>query len=195
LHRAPGDLPIAAIDQARLGRRAITAADMPFLLELYETTRADELMQVPWSAEQKSAFVLQQFTAQHAHWQTNYTVGMSWDVLLYENVPIGRLYVGRWTGEIRVVDIAVMPEFRNSGIGTLLFRELFEEADASGCTVSIHVEIYNPARNLYERLGFEPVRELGVYLLMERKPALSAPPPGRTQPNQHVIHSEGGIRT
>jgi ribosomal protein S18 acetylase RimI-like enzyme len=76
--------------------------------------------------------------------------------------------VGRWSETIRVVDIAFMPEHRGSGIGTRLFRELFDEGDAAGKPVSIHVEIFNPARTLYERLGFVVKEDKGVYLLMER---------------------------
>jgi predicted GNAT family acetyltransferase len=46
-----------------------------------------------------------------------------------------------------------------------------EEADASSRKLSIHVEMNNPARSLYGRLGFEPAGEHGVYLLMERPPS------------------------
>ena len=142
---------------------------MNFLLQLYATTRMDELAQVPWTDEQKVAFVVQQFTAQHQHWQENYT-DTSWDVILLDGEPIGRLYVARWPEEIRIVDIVLMPEHRSAGIGTRFFRELFEEADRSGRKVSIHVEAFNPAKRLYERLGFVQAGDRGVYLLMERAP-------------------------
>lgn len=153
--------------------RTITEADLPFLHRLYATTREDELKQVPWTDEQKAAFVQQQFQAQHAFWQENY-IDTSWDLILRAGEPIGRLYVARWPDDIRIVDIALMPELRGSGIGTGLIRALFAEGDASGRKVSIHVEIYNPARRLYERLGFVQAGERGVYLLMERPPATVA---------------------
>lgn len=140
---------------------------MPFLLRLYATTRMDELAQVPWTDEQKAAFVVQQFTAQHQDWQANYT-NTSWDVILMNDEPIGRLYVARWPDEIRIVDIALMPGYRNDGIGTRFFHELFDEGDRTGRKVSIHVEVFNPARRLYERLGFVQAEDRGVVLLMER---------------------------
>lgn len=150
--------------------RPITDADMDFLHRLYATTREDELKQVDWTEEQKAAFVDQQFRAQHQFWQENYEQ-TSWDLILGEDgAPIGRLYVARWPEEIRVVDIALMPEHRGSGIGTMLLRCLFDEGDATGRKVSIHVEIFNPARRLYDRLGFVQAAERGVYLLMERHP-------------------------
>jgi ribosomal protein S18 acetylase RimI-like enzyme len=152
---------------ASIALRPISDDDMNFLLHLYATTRMDELAQVPWTDEQKTAFVIQQFSAQHEYWQAHYT-DTSWDVIVLDGVPIGRLYVSRWTDEIRIVDIALMPEYRNAGIGTRFLRELFDEADSTGRKVSIHVELYNPARRLYERLGFVEAEERGVYLLMER---------------------------
>ena len=149
--------------------RRITDADMDFLQRLYATTRQDELDQVPWTDEQKAAFVSQQFHAQHQYWQENYT-DTSWDLVVGDGEPIGRLYVARWSGDIRIVDIALMPECRGGGVGTRLLRDILAEGDATGRKVSIHVEIYNPARRLYERLGFVQAGERGVYLLMERPP-------------------------
>lgn len=155
--------------------RPITDADQDFLHRLYGTTREDELKQVDWTPEQKAAFVAQQFHAQHQYWQENYT-DTSWDLILRDGTPIGRLYVARWAAEIRIVDIALMPEHRGGGTGTRLIRDLFAEGDASGRKVSIHVEIFNPARRLYDRLGFVQAGEHGVYLLMERHPAPVAEP-------------------
>lgn len=143
---------------------------MDFLLALYASTREDELAQVPWTQEQKAAFVHQQFWAQHRHWHENYA-DTSWDLIMVDGEPAGRFYVSRWRDDVRVVDISLMPGHRGTGIGTRLFRELFAEADASGRKVSIHVEVYNPARRLYERLGFVQAGDTGVYLLMERQPA------------------------
>ena len=157
--------------------RPIADTDNNFLLRLYATTRMDELARVPWSDEQKAAFVVHQFSAQHAHWQANYT-NTTWDIIMMDGEPIGRLYVARWQEEIRIIDIALMPEYRNAGIGTHFFRDLFEEGDRTGRKVSIHVEQFNPARRLYERLGFVQAEERGVYLLMERparSPAVAMP--------------------
>lgn len=150
--------------------RPITDSDLEFLHRLYGTTRDEELRQVPWSAEQKAAFVRQQFEAQHAWWTEHYA-GASFDIVLVDGEPAGRLYVDRWKREIRIVDVAVMPEWRGRGIGERLIRGVFAEGDAAGKPVSIHVEQYNRARRLYERLGFE-YREAaaGVYLLMVREP-------------------------
>jgi GNAT superfamily N-acetyltransferase len=144
--------------------------DEAFLLGLYASVRAPELEQVPWSDQEKALFVRHQFDAQSAFWRENYT-DTSWDVVERRGEPIGRLYVARWKREIRVVDIALVPECRGDGIGTALLQEIFAEGDRTGRPVTIHVEMFNPARRLYERLGFAYKEEKGVYLLMERAPA------------------------
>jgi len=155
--------------------RPITDADLGFLLQLYATTRADELAQVPWTDEQKAAFVVQQFEAQHTWWQEHYT-GARFDLVLVDGEPAGRLYVDVWAREIRIVDIALMPAYRGGGIGSMLLRRVFAAGDAAGKPVSIHVEVFNPARRLYDRLGFVEKGAHGdVYLLMERPVGGAAP--------------------
>jgi ribosomal protein S18 acetylase RimI-like enzyme len=81
--------------------------------------------------------------------------------------------VHRGPSDIRIMDIALAPGFRGRGIGTSLLRSLMDEADESARKLSIHVEQNNPARSLYDRLGFLPAGEHGVYVLMERPPAAS----------------------
>jgi len=149
---------------------------MPFLLRLYRSTREDELaMIVDWSDEQKDWFILMQFNGQHTWYQEHY-VGASFDIVLVDGVPAGRLYVHRREKEIRLVDISFLPEFRNQGLGTNLLRDLFAEAEAAGTPLTIHVEKFNPAMRLYQRLGFTRIGETGPYDLMEWKP-MSAPSP------------------
>ena len=54
----------------------------------------------------------------------------------------------------------------------MLLAGLIDEAIEMAKRLSIHVERDNRARSLYERLGFEPVGETGVYLRMERAAAI-----------------------
>jgi ribosomal protein S18 acetylase RimI-like enzyme len=150
--------------------RPVEEADRPFLIDLYGSTREDELAQVDWDGATKRAFVEQQFAAQDLHYRRNYP-GATLDVIEVDGEPAGRLYVFRGEGDIRIMDIALAAPFRGRGIGTSLLRSLIDEADASGRKLSIHVEYDNPARSLYDRLGFRPVGEHGIYLLMERPPS------------------------
>lgn len=158
-------------DASTRSLRPISPEDMEFLLRLYRSTREEELaMVVDWTEEQKDWFIRMQFDAQHAWYQEHY-VGASFDLILVDGVPAGRLYVHRREREIRLVDISFLPELRNRGLGSALLRELMAEAEAAGKPLTIHVEKYNPAMRLYQRLGFTPIGETGPYDLMEWRPA------------------------
>jgi ribosomal protein S18 acetylase RimI-like enzyme len=157
-----------------LSLRPITPEDERFLARLYASTRAEELAVTGWSEEETALFCRRQFDAQSAHYRENYP-GALLQIVEREGVSIGRLYVARWEREIRIMDIALLPEFRGAGIGSQLLRELQDEARSVGKTLTIHVERFNPALRLYERLGFRRVEDKGVYLLMEwRPPPLSS---------------------
>jgi ribosomal protein S18 acetylase RimI-like enzyme len=147
--------------------RPAADGDRTFLAQVYASTRAHELALLPWTDEEKAAFVAHQFEAQDAHYRAHYD-GASFGVIEVDGEPAGRLYVHRGPSDIRIVDITLAPAFRGRGLGTGILRSLIAEAEGSGRKLSIHVEVNNPARRLYERLGFRPAGEHGVYLLMER---------------------------
>ncbi|HEV7424966.1 MAG TPA: GNAT family N-acetyltransferase [Thermoanaerobaculia bacterium] len=154
-------------DSIRLRPRS--EADRPFLALLYASTRVGELAITDWTDEQKVAFLNWQFDAQTIHYDEYYGEA---DFLIVEKdgVPIGRLYVDRGPVEIEIVDIALLPQFRRGGLGTRLLREILREGEESGRPVRIYVENFNPARHLYDRLGFQHVDTNGVYHLMKWTP-------------------------
>jgi ribosomal protein S18 acetylase RimI-like enzyme len=138
---------------------------------VYASTRAEELAAVPWEDATKEAFLRMQFSAQDVYYREQMP-DASYQVVLVDGERAGRLYVDRREDEIRIVDIAFLPEHRGQGLGTTLLRALLTEADEAGKRVTIHVERFNPARRLYDRLGFVQVKEEGIYLLLERPAAI-----------------------
>ena len=147
--------------------RPIRDEDSDFLCSVYASTRAEELAPVPWTDDQKAAFLRHQFEAQHTHYERYYH-GKEFDVILVDGEPAGRLYLARWENEIRLVDIALLPPYRGQGVGTRLVHDVMTEAAATGKTVGIHVEMNNPAMSLYERLGFQRQHDDGaMYCFME----------------------------
>lgn len=150
--------------------RPITNADLPFLAEVYASTRTEELAVTPWTYQEKAAFLQMQFQAQHAHYQQYYPEA-DWLVTMRGGTDIGRLYIERWPSEHCIIDIAFLPDHRSKGLGEALLRDLLDEAAAAGKAVSIHVEKYNPALRLYRRLGFTTKEDKGVYDLMRWIPA------------------------
>jgi ribosomal protein S18 acetylase RimI-like enzyme len=140
--------------------------DYEFMAALYASTREEELRPVPWTDEQKALFLRSQFDAQAAHYREHYSDTERW-IIERGDVRVGRIYLHYRSDDLRIVDIALIPEERRQGIGGTILRQLLDDAAAAGRSVSIHVERNNPALHLYERLGFREINEHGVYLLME----------------------------
>lgn len=143
--------------------------DQPFLLQLYASTRADEMAMTGWNAIEQHQFLNMQFNAQHAYYQENYSQG-TFDLILQQGVPVGRLYIEEWPAELRIIDIALLPQYRNRGIGSHFLKKLMHRAESVQKRVSIHVERNNPAMVLYNRLGFKKIGEHTLYDLMEWTP-------------------------
>ncbi len=149
--------------------RACTPNDEPFLADVYARTRTDELAPVPWTDEQKTMFLRQQFHAQDVAYRGSYPQA-TFSVVELAGTPIGRLYVtSLGDDEVRIIDIALLPQHRGTGIGTRLIEDVVAEAQRAGRYVSLHVERWNPALALYERLGFEQAGETDVHYRMERR--------------------------
>jgi ribosomal protein S18 acetylase RimI-like enzyme len=152
---------------AAVSLRPAGPGDQPFLHALYARTRADELAAVPWSQEQLVAFLTMQFEAQDRSYREAYPTGR-FLVIERTGEPIGRLSLGRHPGELRIIEIALLPEHRNTGIGSSLVRDVLAEADAEDLAVTLHVERWNPAQGLYRRMGFAVTSETDVHLFMRR---------------------------
>ena len=149
--------------------RPVGPDDYDFLVEVYGSTRVEELALVPWSEEQRQLFVRSQFSAQQDHYVKTYP-GASHDVIMSDNRRVGRLYVARLDQEIRIIDITVLPAERNGGIGSYLLKQLIDEANRSGKITRIYVEEFNPSLRLFERLGFSQSEQHGIHLLMQCNP-------------------------
>ncbi len=160
----------AVLGRQGFALRPETEADIPFLRRLYISTRWEELAAVPdWTDEQKIAFLESQFAAQRQHYLAYYA-NAAFDVLEADGIPAGRLYLDRQAKTLLIVDIALLPDWRNRGIGTALIEAVFAEARLAGKEVSISVEKFNPAQRLYRRLGFREYAEDQVYWFMYWEP-------------------------
>jgi GNAT superfamily N-acetyltransferase len=146
--------------------RPATAADYDFMRRLYHSTRAEEMQHFPFDDAQKAAFLDQQFAAQLAHYALHYPTSER-NIIERGGDPIGRLWIDEWRDQIRIVDIALLPTARGDGIGTALLSDVLQRAAQSEKPVTIHVEAFNRALRLYERIGFKPIGTSGVYHLME----------------------------
>ena len=140
--------------------------DYEFLVEVYGSTRAEELALVPWNNEQRDAFIRSQFSAQQEHYLKTYP-GATHDIIVSNGRPVGRLYVARLDHEIRIIDITLLPTERNVGIGSYLIKQLLDDAKQTGKITRIYVEEFNPSLRLFQRLGFSPTEQHGIHLLLQ----------------------------
>jgi GNAT superfamily N-acetyltransferase len=150
--------------------RPATPEDEPFLLEVYASTRVDELAGLGWNDEQQRAFIKMQFLARERSYPRENN-----RIILLDERPVGRIMVDRGEAAILLRDIALLKEYRNAGIGSRLIQELMQEATAAGKSIELHVVSTSPAVRLYERLGFRSntTEPEAAYLEMKWVPATS----------------------
>ncbi|NOK02485.1 MULTISPECIES: GNAT family N-acetyltransferase [Myxococcus] len=155
--------------------RAATAADDPFLFALYASTRESELAAWGWAPAQRDAFLRMQWVAQSHDWAARHPRA-DHQVVCLQGQPMGRLLVAKDAAAWRVVDIALFPAHQGSGVGTRLLTQVRDEAGKAGVPLRLRVLRTNPARRLYERLGFEvdaepPEETAAPYVAMTWNPA------------------------
>ena len=139
-----------------------------FLFRLYASTRQQEFASLGWPPAQLEVFLRMQFNNQQRWYETAYP-DAEHRIILCDGEPIGRILVNRTPESLLLVDIALLPEHQNRGIGAQYLRELNEESEKTGVPVRLQVLKTNPAQHLYERLGFVKTGEDELYLQMERK--------------------------
>lgn len=145
--------------------RKQTPSDEEFLFTLYASTRADEMNATNWSEDQKQQFLRFQFNAQLHYYLNNYK-NATFDIIHDKGKSIGRLYQDHNVTDIRIIDISLLPKYRGKGIGSKILKAIIKNANQKQKTVSLSVLVNNPARRLYERLGFvqESIEEPYIYM-------------------------------
>jgi GNAT superfamily N-acetyltransferase len=146
--------------------RPVTAGDEAILLEIYKSSRGDDLRGLGWAEDRISEFLEMQYEAQQHFYESEYG-GAADELILWEGQPAGRLIVQRREHEIRCIDVALLPEHRNGGIGAFLIRRLQDEARQAKKPLRLQVIRFNRAVNLFERSGFVRISETGTHFQME----------------------------
>ena len=155
------------LDGGKLTLRSVTKEDEPFLVALYASTREDELSQVEWLEGQRDIFVRWQFDMQRREYDARFP-DARYQLILIDGEPAGRTWIGEDEEEIRLLDIALLPQFQKRGAGTVLLRELMKEAESKGKFLRHMVFVLNnDAHRFYERLGFVVIEDVGAYKHME----------------------------
>jgi ribosomal protein S18 acetylase RimI-like enzyme len=151
--------------QGGMSLRLAVDSDRDFLRSLFASTREQELAFLPPDAITREFFISSQFDAQREAYRHAFP-GADHRIIEIETVAAGRFYVDRSPGTLHVIDISLLPEYRNRGIGSALLQALAAEAVEAGATLSLNVAMSNPAQRLYQRLGFRAVSSDGVYAFL-----------------------------
>ena len=147
-------------------------ADLPFLFSLYCNVREPEVSAWGWSRSQRESFLQMQFDAQRRSYQAAYP-GASNAIVLSGETPIGRMLAAQTLQGTQLIDIALLAEYRNRGVGAELIRALMADCERSGSFLSLQVLNGSPARRLYRRLGFHEteLEAEQMYVQMQWTPA------------------------
>lgn len=150
------------------------ADDRDVAMALYRSVREPELALTDWDESMRRAFVAQQFDAQAAQYRQHYP-GAEFLLLQFGDSVIGRLYVHLTQAELRLMEVTLLPSERGKGLGTSLTNALLAIADQQQLPVTLHVEPFNPAYRLYQRLGFAKLREHNYYHFLQHLPTCAEP--------------------
>jgi ribosomal protein S18 acetylase RimI-like enzyme len=151
--------------------RPATAEDENFLFDLYCAVRGAEFALLPLPSEQKQQLIRMQYQAQQSAYQTQFPQS-GYEVVMRGEQPVGRVWIARLQNELHLVDIAVMPDAGNTGIGTFLVRQLQEEARGAGKPIRSTVFRFNPGSlRFHQRLGFVVISEDEMQFQMEWQPS------------------------
>jgi len=134
--------------------RAATEHDEAFLFALFRSVRLPEFAHAQLPPPQLDLLMNLQYNGQKATYGAQYPDGDQ--IVLADGEPIGRIWVYRVAGEHQLVDISLMPELRNRGIGAALVTEAIAGAKAVGARLSCSVAVTNTGSlRFHQRLGFQ----------------------------------------
>jgi GNAT superfamily N-acetyltransferase len=160
----------SAPGQSSIRLRPEVPEDELFLYKVYASTRQEEMACIGWDAPRIAAFLKMQFNAMRQGYAAQYPTA-EFSVVLLNDRPIGRLVVDRTEEAIELVDVALLPEDCGQGIGTSLIRELQTEANRTRKAIRLQALKQGRPVRWYERLAFVRVRDDGLYVTMEWRPA------------------------
>ena len=155
-----------------LSQRPVTGEDQRFLLELYISTRSDEFASLGWDQRQLEALLKMQFEAQRNSYRMYYPDAEQ-SIIQHEGLDVGQMTVDNTAGRVLLVDISILPQYRNRGFGSSVITSLLNDSQLQGKSVILNVLPNNSALRLYLRLGFDKVGETDTHWEMVWLPSFS----------------------
>ena len=139
--------------------RLAVPADRDFLFEVHRQALGPYIEQT-WGWDDGE---------QRAHFEATFDGG-TWQVILVSGQPVGMIRTTETATRVYLDDIEILPDFQHQGLGSAIVSWVIREASAAGKPTALQVLRVNPARRLYERLGFDVIGEDDVHVRMLRRP-------------------------
>ena len=149
--------------------KLIRVAFRPAVDQDFDYCRRLYFAEMKWIIEQLHLDREAQDVSFERHWHTGQV-----RILVLDGVDIGWIQTIAQNSEYFVAQIVVDRSFQRKGIGTEVMKRLISEAARANRVVRLNVVKINPARRLYERLGFQVVHQDDRKLYMELDPARAA---------------------
>jgi len=150
----------------QIALRAACDQDEPFFFRLFCSIR--ELEFAFLGDKERPAILNMQYSALKRSICANWPHARHM-IVTEDGESIGRLSIARNGNVLHLIEIALLPERQNRGIGSFLMKQLVKEAgDCQGPQIRLYVFRSSRAVRFYQRMGFVPVSDDGVYLLMEK---------------------------
>lgn len=143
------------MSSARHNLRLSGADDAGFLFQLFVGRSTARFALLGWSDAQLHLMLQMQYRARAEGYAKQFAGLESFMICTADQQPVGEVLIHRSDQEIRIVDICISRDCRKQGIGTQILLKLQREAAAAGSAITLSVDHGNPARRLYERLGFQ----------------------------------------
>lgn len=164
---AVGSDPAPTAGPGRPTLRLATAADQPFLRELFVAVRGPVFSDVPQDVVQ--SLIDQQYRAQQACFAIHHP-DADFHIVEFAGTPIGQIVVDRRASVIKVVDISILPSCRGYHVGTWLLNGLIDESEFRGLPIEVDLAASHPARPWLERYAFGLCGGNSAHLTLVRRP-------------------------
>ncbi len=138
----------------KISFRPIANKDFEFLWRLHNAALKDYITQTwGWDEDWQKQNFAKIFKPEKAK------------IIVFEEKDVGYWEVSEKETETVLISIRLLPKYQRRGIGTKIIKDLL---NASQKPVRLQVLKVNPAKKLYERLGFEIFDETDTHFLMKK---------------------------
>ncbi len=137
--------------------RQIETSDFDFLWQLHNAALKDYVAQTwGWDENRQRENFIKTFNPSEGK------------IIVVEGKDAGYLWVIEKELEVLLASIRLLPELQNHGIGSKIIRDLLENSEKP---IRLQVLKVNPARRLYERMGFKICGETATHFILRANPA------------------------